>query len=381
VLVQDPAEAGHEGMPRAAISAEIADIVLPVQELAARLVELAQHKARLAPLMGSSSGEAKVSGDHEVALKRIFDLVRVRTGHDFSRYKRATILRRLARRMQLNHCTGLEQYVAYLREKPEEIQSLFDDLLISVTTFFRDPLAWESVRTQVIIPLVERSKPKQPIRVWVPGCATGEEAYTLAILFREEIARRDVHCDLVIFGSDVDQIALATARDGIYPNSIAADVSEQRLARYFRAEGDHYRVATEIRDCVVFAVHSVLRDPPFSKLHLISCRNLLIYLDRELQQQLQSVFRYGVRDDDTCSSAFRSRPTLSLRARRQAIPHLSRTGARRRTAREACTIAGYTTIAGDRRTTARSGLPLTPLGGRDPYRDARGAGAPDRAGR
>src|SRR5262249_48667299 len=159
-------------------------------------------------------------------------------------------------------------------------------LLITVTTFFRDPEAWEALRIQVIVPLLAGNDQGETIRVWVPGCATGEEAYTLAILFREEIARRDLHCDLVIFGSDVDRAALGTGGEALYPAATAADVSDARLSRYFRAEGDHYRVASEIRDCVVFAAHSVMRDPPFSKLHLISCRNLLIYLDRELQQQL-----------------------------------------------------------------------------------------------
>jgi two-component system CheB/CheR fusion protein len=297
VLVQDPREATHEGMPRAVIAAEIADVVLPVRELAGRLAELTQSRAKLAPLIRPPSADPSIDEDDETALKRIFELVRSRTGHDFSRYKRATILRRLARRMQLNHRAGLDQYLTYLRENPEEIQSLFDDLLISVTTFFRDPAAWEALRQQVVVPLIDHVEPNEAIRIWVPGCATGEEAYTLAILFREEISRRDLHCDLVIFGSDVDQGALSTAREGAYPASITADVSETRLARYFRAEGEHYRVSAEIRDSVVFAVHNVLRDPPFSNLHLISCRNLLIYLDRELQQQLQNVFRYGLRDD------------------------------------------------------------------------------------
>jgi two-component system CheB/CheR fusion protein len=297
VLVQDPREATHEGMPRAVIAAEIADLVLPVREIAARLGDLARHKEKLAPLIPPPSGAVTIGADDELVLKRIFDLVRLRTNHDFSRYKRATILRRLARRMQLHHCTSLEQYLTLLKEQPGEVQALFDDLLISVTSFFRDPAAWEALRSQIIAPLVERSQPNQAIRAWVPGCATGEEAYTLAILFREEISRRELPVELVIFGSDVDQGALATAREGLYPAAIAADVSEQRLARYFRAEGDHYRISSEIRDKVVFAAHSVLRDPPFSKLHLISCRNLLIYLDRELQQQLQNVFRYGLRDD------------------------------------------------------------------------------------
>jgi two-component system, chemotaxis family, CheB/CheR fusion protein len=294
VLVQDPAEAGHEAMPRAVITADVADLVLPVRELAARLVGLVHHKRTLGPLIGDSG---RVAESDETALRRIFELVRARTGHDFTRYKRPTILRRLTRRMQLNHRSGFEHYLALLRETPAEIQSLFDDLLISVTAFFRDPDAWESLRMQVVVPLVERVDGEESIRAWVPGCATGEEVYSLAILFREEISRRDLACELVIFGSDIDQGALATAREGIYPAAIAADVSETRLARYFRAEGDHYRVAHEIRDCVVFASHSVLRDPPFSKLHLISCRNLLIYLDRNVQQQLQNAFRYGLRDD------------------------------------------------------------------------------------
>ena len=295
VLVQDPHEAAHEAMPRAVIAAEVADVIAPVAELAKQLVELTKHRRVLAPLIREP--REPIAESDETVLRKVFELVRARTGHDFARYKRPTILRRLARRMQLNHRAGFEQYLALLRENPEEIQALFDDLLISVTTFFRDPAAWEALRLQVVVPLVERAHGDESIRVWVPGCATGEEAYTLAILFREEISRRDIACELVIFGSDVDQGSLATARDGAYPAAIAADVTEARLARYFRAEGDHYRVTNEIRDLVVFAVHSVLRDPPFSKLHLISCRNLLIYLDRELQQQLQNVFRYGLRDD------------------------------------------------------------------------------------
>ena len=294
VLVQDPREAAHDAMPRAVITAEVADVVLPVRELAARLVELAQHRRELAPLV-RLPGE--IAESEEAALKRIFELLRARTGHDFSRYKRPTILRRLARRMQLTHRSGFDHYLAFVRDTPGEVQALFDDLLITVTSFFRDAAAWELLRTHVIAAIVGCARPDDSIRVWVPGCATGEEVYTLAILFREEISRCDAACELVIFGSDVDQGALATAREGTYPLAISADISEVRLARYFRLEGDHYRVTNELRDSVVFAVHSVLRDPPFSKLHLISCRNLMIYIDRELQQQLQNVFRYGLRDD------------------------------------------------------------------------------------
>jgi len=295
VLVQDPREAAHAAMPRAVISAEVADIVLPVRELAARLTELAHHRRELAQLVEEETGE--VAESEEAALRRIFELLRARTGHDFSRYKRPTMLRRLARRLQLSHRGSFDQYFGFMRDTPGEVQALFDDLLISVTSFFRDPAAWETLRKEVIAPLVARAEADESIRIWVPGCATGEEVYTLAILFREEISRCNAACSFLIFGSDVDQSSLATARDGAYPFAIAADVSEARLARFFRVEGDRYRVTSELRDSVVFAVHSVLRDPPFSKLHLISCRNLMIYIDRDLQQQLQHVFRYGLRDD------------------------------------------------------------------------------------
>src|SRR5262245_1255234 len=195
VLVQDPREATHEGMPRAAIAAEVADLVLPVRQLVANLVELSRHKEQLAPLIRPVA-EPMIDQDGEAALKRIFEVVRARTGHDFSRYKRATILRRLGRRMQLNHLSDLDHYLSFLRENQEEIHALFDDLLISVTTFFRDSESWEALRAQVIAKLVASMEPNEAIRVWVPGCATGEEAYTLAILFREEIARQNVRADL-----------------------------------------------------------------------------------------------------------------------------------------------------------------------------------------
>lgn len=215
VLVQDPRDAGHEGMPRAVIASGIADVVAPVPELALRLAELLKHKTRLTPMIARDSGQAPTEDEVEAALKRIFDLVRARTGHDFSRYKRTTIVRRTARRMQLQHCENIEQYLRCLHDKPEEVQALFDDLLISVTTFFRDPDAWEALRVNAVLPLIDNLEHNQPIRVWVPACATGEEAYSLAILFNEEITRRNVHCDLVIFASDVDESALAAAREGL----------------------------------------------------------------------------------------------------------------------------------------------------------------------
>lgn len=297
VLVQDPDEAAHGDMPRNVIATGIADVVLPVRDLARRLSELARNKQRIGPIVRAVESNQQISEDEEKSLRNVLELVKKRTGHDFSRYKRATILRRLSRRLQLTQQLTIADYWEYLRANAPEGQALFDDLLISVTAFFRDPEAWEALQKAVIGPLVERVGADEQIRAWVPGCATGEEAYTLAILFNEAFERRGIRRNLIVFASDVDEAALTVAREGFYSRAIAADLSEARLERYFRVDDDHYRVASELRDLIVFAAHSLLRDPPFSRLHLISCRNLLIYLDRELQEQVMSVFRYSCRDE------------------------------------------------------------------------------------
>jgi two-component system, chemotaxis family, CheB/CheR fusion protein len=295
VLAQDPREAAHDSMPRAVIATGTADLVLPVEEIARRLPQLLQHRERLQALISHREAGEAIEGDDESALKRTLELLRRRTGHDFSRYKRSTVLRRLARRMQLSHRPVLADYLRYLEENVEEVQALFQDLLISVTTFFRDPEAWAALQQRVLAELVQDTDSSEPIRCWVPGCATGEEAYTLAILLSEEVERHQLARDFIIFASDVDERALALAREALYPGTIGADVSEERLRRWFRPADGHYRVAPEIRDRVVFAVHSLQRDPPFSRIDLISCRNLLIYLDRELQAQVMQLFRYACR--------------------------------------------------------------------------------------
>jgi len=297
VLVQDPQEAGHGDMPQAVIATGVADVVLPVKELVGRLAELAHAKKTVKSLLSSAEKSGHFDQDEERALRAIFDLIRRRTGHDFSKYKRNSILRRLARRMQLCHQLTVQNYLRYVREHTPEVQALFNDLLISVTSFFRDPEAWQALQKQVIFPLVDQAEPDKQLRVWVPGCATGEEAYTLAILFRETFEQLGVQRDLVIFASDVDEAALAVGREGLYPRAIATDISETRLERNFRLDVDHYRVINSIRDHVVFALHNLLRDPPFSRLDLISCRNLLIYLERELQQHAMAVFRYACCDN------------------------------------------------------------------------------------
>ncbi len=285
VLVQNPNEAEFASMPRNAIATEVADFVLPVRELAERLVELlANHRAPLSMEIGS---------DEEV-LRRILAHVRVRTGHDFSQYKRATVMRRIARRAQVTRQESLADYYQFLRETAEEGQALFSDFLISVTTFFRDPQVFASLAKTVIPYLFDGQEAGGSIRVWVPGCATGEEAYTIAMLLLEEAGKRDLRPEIQVFGTDLDSSALAVAREGRYPPTIEADLSEERLHRFFQSQGDNYQVRRELRDIVLFASHSLLRDPPFSKLDLISCRNLLIYLDRDLQHQVCSTFHYSL---------------------------------------------------------------------------------------
>lgn len=286
VLVQDPNEAEYTSMPRSAIATEVADFVLPVRQLAARLVDLLKLRETTAP--------AFISDTHEDDVRRILAHVRARTGHDFSQYKKATVLRRIARRAQVSRKDTLAQYYAYLRDNVEEAQALFSDFLISVTTFFRDPDAFAALAKLAIPRLFDNASLGAPIRVWVPGCATGEEAYTLGILLLEEAARRDYRPEIQVFGSDLDAGALAIAREGRYPSTIENDLDDDRLRRFFSREGDHYRVRRELRDIVLFASHSLLKDPPFSRLNMVSCRNLLIYLDRDLQAQVCTTIHYSL---------------------------------------------------------------------------------------
>src|SRR5262249_23934848 len=247
-------------MPRAVIATGVADIVLPVRELVGRLAELVRSKERIVSVVRAAEEGVRSDEEQEKALRGIFDLLRKQTAHDFSKYKRSTVLRRLARRMQLCHQATFTGYLQYLRTQKAEVQQLFDDLLISVTSFFRDAESWLALQSVVIRSLVEHTDPGEQIRAWVPGCSTGEEAYSLANLFYEEFERRSVQQDLIIFASDVDESALAVAREGRYPNTISADVSELRLERYFRSDGEHYRVGNAIRDRIVFANHNLLRD-------------------------------------------------------------------------------------------------------------------------
>ncbi|MDX1663015.1 MAG: chemotaxis protein CheB [Candidatus Promineifilaceae bacterium] len=292
LLVQDPAEAAHDSMPRAAIATGVADVVLPVAELAQKLVAYQRNGARV-------PWDPEALTDSEVeSLYRILSQVQVETGHDFSQYKRSTLLRRIHRRMQLHGYVSLEPYLGYLRHHADEARALFNDLLIGVTNFFRDKVAWEELAEQVIPALFEGKGQGDSVRVWSIGCSTGEEAYSLAILLLEHTATLEAPLStapsLQVFASDLDDGALEKGRQGVYPAAIEVDVSQERLERFFVKEGDHYRVKEELRDIVLFSNHSVLRDPPFSRMDLISSRNLLIYLRRGLQKDVFQIFHYAL---------------------------------------------------------------------------------------
>ncbi len=287
ILVQDPVEAEYPSMPQSAIASGVADFVLPVRDIARRLPDLIHNKQQLA-------FEDLASKDEDT-LRRILLHLRQKTGHDFFHYKQATVGRRLARRMQVTHTDKLQDYLSYLLAHANEVQALLADLLISVTSFFRDSTAFEELAKEALKPLLDQRNPEASIRIWVPGCATGEEVYSIAMLLLEQSEGRLDRPEFQIFASDLDTGALAAAREGLYPLAIRADVSEARLKRFFTREGENYRIRREIRDLVVFAQHSLLRDPPFSHIDLISCRNLLIYLDRGLQGQVSGTFHYALR--------------------------------------------------------------------------------------
>ncbi|MEZ5818747.1 MAG: chemotaxis protein CheB [Hyphomicrobiaceae bacterium] len=284
ILVQDPAEAEFASMPRSAIATGLADFMAPLARMPGLLEELIRGRRQMA--------EEQSDGDEE-SIRQILTYLRARTGHDFSRYKRSTIQRRLSRRLQLNRIERFPEYLRFLRENVEEVQALFSELLISVTTFFRDPETFDALAHQVLPVLFNEND--ETIRVWVPGCATGEEAYSIGMLLLEEAGRRQTRPELQIFATDLDNGALSSAREGAYSTAIEVDVTPERLGRFFTREGNVYRVRKELRDLVVFAHHSLLKDPPFSRLDLVSCRNLLIYLERDLQRQVCSAFHYALR--------------------------------------------------------------------------------------
>ncbi len=289
VLVQEPETAKFDGMPRAAIGTGIVDQVLPVAAMAASLSAFASRSIALV------KGGPTSLVDEGSAYERTTALLRRQTGVDFSKYKSTTILRRLQRRMAVHQVDSLHAYVGVLQESPREVAALFKELLISVTKFFRDAEVFATLAREVIPSIVERTRPGESIRIWAAGCATGEEAYSLAMLFEEYFESGGRPRDVKIFATDIDRDALDFAGAGIYPESIATDLSPERLERFFVAKADSYQVSRFLRQRVVFANHDVTHDPPFGRVCLVSCRNLLIYFNQEMQQRVISGFRFALR--------------------------------------------------------------------------------------
>ena len=290
LMVQSPEDADYDMMPRSAIATGLVDFMLPAAALAAKLLELCRHGM---PNDLLQHPETLPERESEV-LQQILRCLETQTGHDFSGYKHETVLRRLARRMRVVQAESLSIYLSYLHGQAHEAQALMKDLLISVTRFFRDPEAFEALREQVIPRLFEGKVPGDEVRVWVPGCATGEEAYSIAMLLLEQADTLAVRPTLQLFASDLDEDALTRGREGLYPAAIVVDVSEARLQRFFVREQNAYRVKRELRDIIIFTPHNLLKNPPFLRLDLISCRNLLIYLQRDLQEQVLKLFHYAL---------------------------------------------------------------------------------------
>ena len=291
VIVQDPEEAEFDGMPRSAIATGAVDFVASVADIP-DLIFKKLHPA----VSGSVDATKSVKDPTSDAFAQTIALVRDKTSHDFSVYKKATLERRLEHRMNAVRIEDRLLYLKLLREKPGEAELLRKDLLIGVTQFFRGKTAFEFLSKEIIPDLVNHQKDERPIRVWCPGCSTGEEPYSIGMLFLEAFEELKRPARLQIFASDIDGDAVAFARDGLYPNTIEADVSPDRLARFFTRDERRYQVAAELRDCVVFTVHDILADAPFANIDLVCCRNLLIYLQPEAQHKILSFFHFALRD-------------------------------------------------------------------------------------
>lgn len=289
-LVQDPTSAKFTGMPSSAINFGLADIVARAEELPKRIGDYLQHLP-LAPKPATG-----LEGKELSALDKIVILLRTQTGNDFSLYKRSTLYRRIERRMGIHQIDSIGAYVRYVQSNPRELDLLFKELLIGVTSFFRDPDAWEYLKNEVIPQLLKTQPEGGGLRAWSTGCSTGEEAYSLAIIFKEALEHIDpqVHYTLQIFATDLDRDAIDKARLGLFLPNIASDVSPERLNRYFTKEEAGYRISKEIREMVTFATQNVISDPPFTKLDILVCRNLLIYLDGETQKKLMPLFHYAL---------------------------------------------------------------------------------------
>ena len=289
VLVQDPATAKFNPMPLHAVEAVLADIIAPVEELPAKLIKLLQHTLEI-------ETEVDVEFRNRSNLQKIILLLREQTGHDFLQYKKTTLMRRIERRKGIHEIDSIEHYILFLQANPKEIELLFKELLIGVTNFFRDPAVWENLKTTILPEFIKELPDGYALRAWIPACSTGEEAYSLAIVFKEVIENtaKKRNISLQIFATDLDIEAIEKARRGFFTSNIVVDVSPERINKFFNTESDGYRVNSIIREMLVFAPHNVIKDPPFTKLNILMCRNMLIYMEPPLQRKLIQLFNYSL---------------------------------------------------------------------------------------
>jgi len=291
-FAQDESSAKYDGMPRSAIAAGYVDYVLPPKGIAKELARIARHPYVARP---ATSEVTDLATSNNAGMATIFQLLRRSAGVDFSHYRQTTILRRIQRRMVVHKIDKLEDYVKYIQTNQAEIKALYQDMLINVTSFFRNPKVFDALKTDVFPTMVQNHGPEATIRVWTPGCASGEEAYSVAIALLEFLGDKAPQTPIQFFGTDVSEISIVKARAGLYPENIQGDVSPERLRRFFTKVEGGYRISKAIRDMCIFAQHNVLSDPPFSQMDLICCRNLLIYLEPVLQNKIISLFHYATR--------------------------------------------------------------------------------------
>jgi len=290
VLVQNPLTAKFNAMPQSALNSVIVDIIAEANELPSKLITFLKYNPEI-------PGKTEIDDKSKSNLEKIIILLRAKTGHDFSLYKKNTLFRRIERRMNIHQIDKIANYVRFLQINPKELDILFKELLIGVTNFFRDAELWEKLKEKVLPELFNKFPDGYIIRAWIPGCSTGEEAYSLAIIFKEanKKVKQGKNLTLQIFATDIDSDAVETARKGFYNHNISADVTPERIKGFFIKEENGYRVSNVIREMIVFAPHNVIKDPPFTKLDILSCRNLLIYIEPELQKKLLHLFHYSIK--------------------------------------------------------------------------------------
>lgn len=287
VMVQDEQSAKFDGMPKSAISTGLIDYILPPDKMPKALLSYAKH-----PYIAESRKEDAVKDEDEVT--KILAIIRSHLGVDFTYYKPNTIIRRIKRRVSLNQISSIKDYIRYLNENPKEVKTLYGELLIGVTNFFRDPEAFDTLKDKIIPKILENKNQGDAVRVWVVACSTGEEAYSIAILLKEYMEKHNTTYDIKIFASDIDETAIKTASAGIYPESIVTDINQDRLRKYFVKKNNNFQITKEIRSMILFTTHNAIKDAPFSNVDLITCRNLLIYLESVMQKKLLSLFHFSL---------------------------------------------------------------------------------------